>query len=293
MPSPAKFAAALTVALIVTPASAQSVAPPIEVEAAKGPSGTAGAGTAAGYDAVGLAGVAASQAAGFTALHQGLPIGSVAEVTALDSGRTILVLVKGDVSDGRVIDLSPPAARALGVVAGAPVRVRAFHAEPADLAALNAGQAAPARLDAPEALLRGLRRQLPAPARAASAPVAARRAPSTPPAPAPHIPTAPIAAAVAREPASAPTPRTVAASAPARAAPSRRAPGKSLIVQVAALGNAGRAQALARSLGGHVENAGGVWRVRLGPFTDFAAAQRARDDAVRRGYGDATIRIAD
>jgi len=46
---------------------------------------------------------------------------------------------------------------------------------------------------------------------------------------------------------------------------------------------------VARDLGGRVEGAGGLWRVRLGPFADRAMAQRRRDAAISRGYGGATI----
>ena len=62
-----------------------------------------------------------------------------------------------------------------------------------------------------------------------------------------------------------------------------------LFVQVAALSNLSRAQALAKQLGGQVRSAGTIHRVQLGPFADNAAALRARGDVARRGYGDARI----
>jgi rare lipoprotein A len=62
-----------------------------------------------------------------------------------------------------------------------------------------------------------------------------------------------------------------------------------LLVQVAALRDKQRARALARDLHGRVEEGAGFWRVRLGPFADRAAAQRARDVAISRGYGGASI----
>ncbi|QKS00946.1 hypothetical protein F9288_15925 [Sphingomonas sp. CL5.1] len=40
---------------------------------------------------------------------------------------------------------------------------------------------------------------------------------------------------------------------------------------------------------GSVDSRGRSYRVRLGSFDDADAAQRARDDAARRGYGDASI----
>ncbi|WP_254554774.1 septal ring lytic transglycosylase RlpA family protein, partial [Salmonella enterica] len=79
-----------------------------------------------------------------------LPLGSHAEVTALDTGRTILVLVndRGPGRADREIDLSRGAAALLGMDGrpSAPVRVRATTATPTDAAALAAGRPAAARL---------------------------------------------------------------------------------------------------------------------------------------------------
>lgn len=85
----------------------------------------------------------------------------------------------------------------------------------------------------------------------------------------------------------------------ARAAPpSQRLPGHETrerlskgpaAVQVATFASEPHALALARDLGGVVEPAGGLYRVRLGPFATAAEAQRARDAAVARGYADAAI----
>lgn len=227
----------------------------------EGPSGTAGAGANSGHDAVGHAVPGASTLAGFAATYPAISPGRYAEVTALGSGRTILVLIDDGAPAGRAgeIGLSTQAAQALGVAGQpmAPVRVRAVTATTADMAALRAGQMV-TRLDSPPALLRALRRQLPT-ARAA---VVAER------------PRVAVSAA----------PRQIAARAPETGR---------FVVQVAALSNETRAAALARTLGGRVLPAGGLWRVRLGPFADMPSAQRARDGAVRRGYGDASILPAD
>ncbi|MBW6523603.1 SPOR domain-containing protein [Sphingomonas sp. RHCKR47] len=245
-----------------------------------GPRGTAGNGDAGAYDHVGRAKIGAGTT--FTASHAQLPLGSVAEVTALDNGQITLVQVTDwptSPSDAEII-LSVVAARALGLSGtNDAVRVRSIQPSAADLAALRAGNAASPRLPAPDALLRALRRQQPGRAalrveskamaakpasaitRKASAPVPVAKAPPAPP---------------AKPRAIAPTVRT-----PAR-------PGGPL-VQVAALRDEARARDVARSLGGHVEQAAGWWRVRLGPFADRAAAQRARDAAVSRGYGGASI----
>ena len=233
---------------------------PPEAGEARSPAGTSGTG-ASRYDAVGYASWYGDELAGsptasgtpfapdaITAAHRTLPLGSHAEVTALDSGRTILVLIndRGPSHAGREIDLSRGAAALLGLGGQptAPVRVRAVTAASADAAALAAGRPAGRRLDAPPSLLTALRAQL------------------TP------------ASATAR-----PLP-------PRRRAP-RGTPG--YLVQVAAFSSEARADALATKLDGYVESAGSLHRVRLGPFPDTAAAQRARDDAARRGYGDATI----
>lgn len=202
------------------------------------------------YDRVGYAGYAGA-GEGVFATSSVLPQGSHAEVTALDSGKTILILIRGQGSG--LIDLSAGAARQLGVTGNPPVRVRRVTVTGQDATALAAGQPAPMRADAPPALLAGLRRRL------ADAP---RETAATPPPP---------------RPATRPSPR------PAQAAT------RGLFVQVAALSSAARARALADELGGIVRPGGGVYRIQIGPFTSSAAAERARADVARRGYGDARI----
>ncbi|UVO49241.1 septal ring lytic transglycosylase RlpA family protein [Sphingomonas sp. SUN019] len=253
---------------------------PPEAGQVDGPSGTAGAGAESRYDEVGLAtwygeelsGSLTASGAPFrptaiTAAHRTLPLGSHAEVTALDTGRTILVLIndRGPGRRDRLIDLSRGAAELLGTGTNpkAPVRIRTVTATPEDAAAISAGRAATSRLATPPALLTALRRKLngsdmpaPPPQQRASA---TKTSPPPPPRPAPRI-----------EPAK-----------PAREG--------HYLVQVAAFSTEARARALAKRLDGRVEGAGGVWRVRLGPFTDAAAARRARDGAARQGYGDAAI----
>jgi rare lipoprotein A len=242
---------------------APPVALPPEAGDAQGPRATAGPGPAGGYDAVGYAsrfgdeleGQPTASGAPFVssavvAAHRILPLGSYAEVTALDTGRTILVRIadRGPGRADREIDLSTGAVQQLGATGAlVPVRVRSVAAAPEDAAALAAGRAAAARLDAPEAVLRALRRRLPA-----GMPAVTRAAP------------------------------TAAAAIGAAA----------FVVQVAAFSRGERARALAQRIGGEAQEGGGLWRVRLGPFADMASAQRARDDAVRRGYADAAIMIA-
>jgi rare lipoprotein A len=111
------------------------------------------------YDATGMAswygeemGAGARTASGrrfdpdaITAAHRTLPLGQVVEVTALDTGRSALVLVddRGPFHPDRLIDLSRGAAQLLGTHrrSVANVRVRAVTAAPGDVAALRAGRA--------------------------------------------------------------------------------------------------------------------------------------------------------
>jgi rare lipoprotein A len=245
------------------------VALPPEARAQDGPAGTSGMG-ATRYDRVGIAswygeevgGAPTASGAAFapdaiTAAHRTLPLGSHAEVTSLDTGRTILVLIndRGPSRTDREIDLSRGAAALLGLAGqpSAPVRVRGTTVSPADAADLAGGRPAAARLDAPPALLAALRRELRG-----------------------YMPPAPVNVRPVRVPA----PRRPSSGAAATAG---------YVVQVAAFSSAESARSLAALLRGRVESGNGLHRVRLGPFTDMASAQRARDGAARRGYGDATI----
>lgn len=77
--------------------------------------------------------------AGVSAAHRSLPLGSFVEVTALDSGKSILVLVndRGPHRRDRLIDLSHGAAKALGMNGRAFTRVRVRAVERGDLAGLR------------------------------------------------------------------------------------------------------------------------------------------------------------
>lgn len=99
-----------------------------------------------------------------SAAHRLLPMPSYAEVTNLETGKTILVRIndRGPFAKDRVIDLSAGAARLLGLEGRgvAPVRVRRVNPPFAERTVLRAGGAAPERLDTPPALLSALRRRL-------------------------------------------------------------------------------------------------------------------------------------
>lgn len=251
----------------VAPANPRSDrSPPPELAASTGPSATAGSGDER-YDRVGIARVSGDlQGDAIAAAHRTLPVGSIAEVTRLDTGRIVLVrIVTHGPDDPRSeIDLTPGAARMLGLADGAsPVRVRAVTASAQDAAALARGEPASPRMDAPPALLVALRRQLPA------------SAPQRSPRPSRQV------AAVSR-PARPTAPD-------GRSALDTRPTASRYVVQVAAFATKDRAVAVARTLAGSVQPAGALWRVRLGPYSDRGAAQRGRDAAARRGYADAQI----
>lgn len=223
------------------------------------------------YDAVGYADWA-PQAGTVAAAHRSLPIGSFVEVTALDSGRTVLVPITARAASSREIELSGAAAQLLGFGprGPAPVRVRRVIATGADETALRMGRPAPPRVDTPPVLLNALRNKL-------------RGTVGQAPAPAPEPDLAAPGAAYA--PPGATYARPVA-RAPARAQTPVRA---GFYVQVAALSNPGNAAALARQVNGGVKARGGLYLVRVGPYADAATAQRARDGIAQRGYGDARI----
>ena len=245
--------------------------------------------------------------AGISAAHKTLPLPSYVEVTALDTGRTILVRVndRGPMAGDRLIDLSRGAAEQLGISGGvAAVRVRRTNPPLSERAQLRAGQPVPERIATPDSLLtilRGKAKALPVPrgVAAAAVPVAAQ-------------PAAPIASGKARPgddrfivegpgaatptPAEKPAPKPAP---PAKAAPAKPAPavakpaqitiGGKYVVQVAAFSSESRANAAAKSVGGTVVKAGTLWRVRIGPFASDADAQGALAKAKAKGFRDATV----
>ena len=244
-----------------------------------------------------------------SAAHKTLPLPSYVEVTALDTGRTILVRVndRGPMVGDRLIDLSRGAAAQLGITDGvAAVRVRRTNPPAAERAQLRAGKPVPERIATPDSLLAILRNKakaLPVPkGLAASTPVAAQ-------------PAAPIASGAAKpgdaKPGDAkpgddrfivegpgaarpaPGPAPVAKPAPAKPAaaakPAQTSPAGKYAVQVAAFSSEGRANVAARSVGGTVTKAGNLWRVRMGPFASDAEAQGALGKAKAKGFRDAVV----
>lgn len=226
---------------------------------------------------------------GISAAHKTLPLPSYVEVTALDTGRTIVVRVndRGPMANDRLIDLSRGAAQQLGLTGGvAAVRVRRTNPPMAEKAQLRSGGAVGERLATPDTLLVLLRNKLkdrPAPAGV----VAATASKPTPSAPAPggdrFIVEGPGAKPAATRPAVAKP-----ATPPPAAKPAPAASG-SYAVQVAAFSSQGRANAAAKSVGGTVTKAGNLWRVRMGPFASEAEAVSAAGKAKAKGFRDAQV----
>jgi rare lipoprotein A len=222
---------------------------------------------------------------GASAAHKTLPMPSYVEVTALDTGRTILVRVndRGPFANDRLIDLSEGAARQLGIgpqgVAG--VRVRRVNPPEQEKSVLRQGLTAAERIETPGPLLKVLRDKLAKQPRPAA--IAAQR-------PAP----------MAGQPMPTETPQAgndgrfiregTGASRPARpvAAPPQPVASGDYVAQVAAFSSRSRADALARKIGGRVAASadGRIYRVRFGPYASEAEAAAA---ASRKGYPQARV----
>jgi rare lipoprotein A len=260
------------------------------------------------YDAVGYAALT-DGLSGVTAAHKTLPLPSYAEITALDTGRTILVRIvdRGPRDNDTLVALSGAAATQLGLAPGArtPVRVRRVNPPEVERAALRTGGTAPMRMETPDSLLKVLQRKLaeqspllPPPSVPPTMPtnVAAAQALPTPAPASPRKPSVPVQAKRAGQ-AAAPTPPTPPAKRAAtpttpKTAPAETAEG-SHVVQVAAFSSRERADKAAHALGGAVSPAGRLWRVRLGPFVGGKEAASALEKAKAAGYRDARIQRAD
>ncbi len=266
--------------------------PPPDLPQGEGPRGTSQAVPGQErYDEVGYASIEPVGGEGAVlAAHRSLAIGSFVEVTALDSGKTIAVMVAaaGPEAGGRLIALSPAAAKLIGVAGDTPagVRVRLVQPNGPDQNALKNGRAGADRLDAPKPLLVALRKRLPADPPAVPAPRPTPTPVAKLAAPAPKRAPAPVPPPKATPPAPPAKPSLARTTPPAKATPPAKG---GVYLQVAALSTEARAKALATSLGGVVTPAGKLYRVRTGPYPDAHAAQNARDALARRGYGSATI----
>lgn len=280
------------------------------------------------YDAVGYASIGGASLAGVTGAHKTLPLPSYVEVTALGTGKTILVRLerRGPMINDVLIELSPAAASQLGIAPDghAQVRVRRVNPPEQERAMLRMNGKAPERMETPEGLLKVLRRKLaeqapllPPPSTPPQMPVAASASDTTL-SPSPKSKTAapkvsgvklsqgektvvpspvPFAAATPKEPradVTHPAPFADRPGVPGKAGvlkPSVPEKG-SLAVQVAALSVEANARRLADQLGGNVYHSGKLWHVRMGPFANRAQAAAALEKAKHAGYRDARIQSA-
>ena len=251
------------------------------------------------YDGVGYVASDDPGVAGVTAAHRTLPLPSYVEVTALDSGKTILARVerRGPMTNERLLALSPMALAQLGVVDGAPIRIRRVNPPEAHRAKLRAGEEALPRMDTPEGLLVVLRRLLPEGGSASlSDPrqqqVSGREPgdiaivtidPTPPPALEPASPAAEIVEQVEDprpEPEDAPATQPVAAE------------GK-FVVQLGAFSVRANAERLAEKIGGFLVESGRFTIVRAGPYSSRGQAGDALAKFRAQGYSDAQIRTLD
>ncbi|CAM5615819.1 septal ring lytic transglycosylase RlpA family protein [Sphingobium scionense] len=225
--------------------------------------------------------------------HKTLPLPSYVEVTALNSGRTILVRLndRGPFSDDKLIDLSRGAAEQLGITGdgAAPVRVRRVNPPEQEKALLRAHHRAPERIETPQPLLKVLQRRLAeAPASQPQQPQAARPVvQALPAASSPSRPGASFDTSTPRIPK--PASKTTAPAKPVSAKPVSGG----YVVQVAALSSQSRAEALARQIGAHAVAAGPVWRVRYGPYPSQEAAQAGVKAAAAKGFANVRVMAND
>lgn len=230
-----------------------------------------------------------------TAAHRTLPLPSYVEVTALDTGRTILVRVndRGPFAGNRVIDLSRGAAEQLGISGAgtAGVRVRRVNPSEPEKGQLRIGMRVPARMDTPETVLAELRKRLPTVAAPVPTPAAAPTPEPTAASPAPTIkpPVKPTPAVKT----SSPAPTKVKKPISPAAKPVPQVSARPLWVQVGAYSTKQRAEDAAKRLGGAVSPAGKLWRVRTGPYTDAAAARSSIEKAAASGFPGARIVVND
>jgi len=259
------------------------------------------------YDAVGYA--ALDHGAGVTAAHRTLPLPSYAEVTSLESGKTILVRIerRGPMTGKSLLSLSTGAAAQLGASDGAAIRVRRVNPPEAERAELRAGRAAPDRIATPKSLVEVLRRKLPSTGVTTLAAASPTPKPSTArPVPAPSAAAIPQASAAYPLPsikaAAAPSPPVVVAraepapvravvAAPAKPAATPSAKG-TFVIQAAAFSSRANADRAAKALGGTVSASGKFFRVHTGPFASRTQADAALAKVRAAGYSDARVTTA-
>jgi rare lipoprotein A len=238
-----------------------------------------------------------------TAAHKTLPLPCYVEVTALDTGRRIIVRVndRGPFVNDRIIDLSHGAAAQLGITRSGLTRVRVRRVYPDDRVRLALRSGLPANAPLSDRAIQYARVQAPPPV------LAPPRVPAALP-PAAPVPVAVVTASVAPSqaeldrdgaplaPVAAPAPTAVQVATAPVVVTAQPFIGPAW-VQVAALADQGKAAWLAgylRPIGfARVDAVGGLWRVRLGPFPDEASARTALAKVQAAGYQEAhLVRVA-
>ena len=231
-----------------------------------------------------------------SAAHKTLPLPSYVEVTALDTGRTILVRIndRGPFVDDRLIDLSHGAAQQLGIdtQGAAPVRVRRVNPPEQQKAVLRNGGRVQIRLETSNSLLSILREKaarLPRPddvlqisGNSATSIIqktnvsAPRRA---------HIDRFIIEGENSVDSA----PNEAASATSTR--PEAKIISGSYYVQVAALSIRKRAEDIANKIGAKVfqSNSGSIYRVRYGPYRTSQDARQGLQSARENGYTTARV----
>lgn len=241
------------------------------------------------YDVVGWA-ATSNIGSGISASHRTLPLPSYVEITALETGRTILVRLerRGPMTGDLLTELSPAAAEQLGIIgqAGAAVRVRRVNPPEPERAALRSGRPAPLRMETPPSLRNVLLHRLEQ--QGAGAQVSRPGPMSTPD----RMAAAPAAPAPAQRPRAHPA---VVASPPipepdVQASGAARGP---WFVQVGAYSTRERANAVAKALRARVVPGGGLWRVRLTGLASAAEAKAVWAQVQNAGYRDARIQRDD
>ena len=250
------------------------------------------------YDDVGFARIAttdkpelatanggASNLSGAWAAHRTLPIPSYVEVTMLDSGRTILVRVndRGPMSGEGIIELSPMAAKQLGIESqeSTAVRVRRVNPPEQEKAVLRTGGMATERLETPESLLKVLRGKI------------ANRQQSAAPDLKPELidsGKSKIKAGENTEIAASKVPVKIKQTPEATSNPVNHL-NDGYIVQLAAFADQKRAEAMAQKYGATVslDRARHLYRVRMGPYAKRRDAETTLTSIKARGIAQAQI----
>lgn len=276
------------------------------------------------YDQVGYAALDSESGPGVTAAHRTLPLPSYVEITALDTGRTILVRVerRGPMTNNRLIALSPAAMAQLGAGEGAAIRMRRVNPPEEHRAELRADREAPLRMDTPAGLLEVLKRRLPERGSASLADPRQVEVSGNVPTPGaiatldpseldpredamipsdPQEPDEPVSPVDERvePPVSQPAPMRPDLPMAVEGGPERAplmvpqdAEGK-FAVQLGAFSVRANAERLAREVQGYVEQTGRLSLVKVGPFATRGQAEQALAMLRERGYSDALIRSTD